>query len=152
MAPEMASALREEVRAGRLPARRQMGVAGRPYVVEVTHLATSERSEFRDLAERAEAAPLPPTRRSRRNRGDSSPELALAPVWPLVKMMESQHAMLQDLVGVLTGEMRGRRERMERHENEIQELSYKLGQAHREIGNLERIVADRSGPPRREQA
>lgn len=152
LSPELASTLREEVRSGRLPARRQMGVAGRPYVVELTHLLESDRDDFRELAEIAESSPLPTVRRTRRPRNEATPESVLAPVWPLVKMMEAQHAMLQDLVGVLTHEMRGRRDHLDRHESEIQELSYKLGQAHQEIGRLERTVADRSLSAMRGQA
>lgn len=148
LAPELASSLREDVRGGVLAARRKMGVAGRPYVLDTDALMASPRSEYRRLAEMAEANPLPQVRRSRKlgraTDVGGQDSAMIAPVLPLVKMMEAQHEMLQELVGVLTQEMRGRRDRLDRQQMEIQELSYKLGQAHQEIGRLERAIAERS--------
>jgi transposase-like protein len=40
--------------------------------------------------------------------------------------------------------MRARYDRLDRQQMQMQELSYKLGQAHQEIARLERMLAERS--------
>ena len=143
LAPELASVLREDVRAGHLKATRKRGVAGRPYVLRTEDLEASGRAEYRELAEAASRMPAPSMTRMKRSLGNP-PIMAMRPETELFDIVESQHMMLKDLVQVLTQEMRGRYDRLERQQMQMQELSYKLGQAHQEIGRLERMVADRS--------
>jgi len=153
LAPELASTLRDDVRQGRLPAERKKGVAGRPYVVKTEDLVGLNRSEYRELASLAENLPAPT--RVRRHRSSLSAPLALTPrpeMMEWASMLESQHLMLKDLVSVLTQEMRGRYDRIERQELKMQELSYKLGQAHQEIARLERMIAERNLRSRIEEA
>lgn len=143
MAPELGSTLKDDVRSGRLKASRKRGVAGRPYVLSTEDLESSGRPEYRELAEMAGRSPAMMTPRAKR--------LVPQPMVPaphqnteLFDIMESQHMMLKDLVQVLTEEMRNRYDRLDRQQMQMQELSYKLGQAHQQISRLERIVADRS--------
>ncbi len=143
LAPELASVLRDDVRSGQLQASRKRGVAGRPYVLRTEDLEASGRAEYRELAEMAGRMPVPSASRIKRSLGNS-PNMSMRPDTELFDIVESQHMMLKDLVQVLTQEMRGRYDRLERQQMQMQELSYKLGQAHQEIGRLERMVADRS--------
>lgn len=144
MAPEMAASLREDVRTGRIPATRKRGVAGRPYVLKTEDLEASDRTDYRELAEVANRTPMSTPMRTKR----MMPASILMPMHhqgtELFDIMESQHMMLKDLVQVLTQEMRGRYDRLERQQMQMQELSYKLGQAHQEIARLERMLAERS--------
>ncbi len=144
MAPDMAASLRDDVRSGRIPATRKRGVAGRPYVLKTEDLEASGRTEYRELAEVASRTPMgAPTRIKR-----MMPSSTIMPMRhegsELFDIMESQHMMLKDLVQVLTQEMRGRYDRLDRQQMQMQELSYKLGQAHQEIARLERMLAERS--------
>jgi len=143
MAPDMASSLREDVRSGRLPAKRKRGVAGRPYVLRTEDLESSGSLDYRELAEMAMRTPVAVPGRPKRMMGGLQASTARADA-ELFDIVESQHMMLKDLVQVLTQEMRGRYERMDRQQLQMQELSYKLGQAHQEIARLERMLADRS--------
>lgn len=161
ISPELAGPLREEIRAGRLPAVRQSGVAGRPYVVRTEDLAESEQEAFRALAKKAESwsprgaqHPVGRTGVARIREAASANRLeAWDQTWPpLLQMVESQHMMLRGLVDVLTHEMENRHDRIDRQQREIQELSYKLGQAHQDIGRLERALAERLARPQVEQA
>lgn len=143
MAPELGSTLKDDVRSGRLKATRKRGVAGRPYVLTTEDLDASGRAEYRELAEMAVRAPAMATPRIKRmvsqpmvNMGHQGSEL--------FDIMESQHMMLKDLVQVLTEEMRNRYDRLDRQQMQMQELSYKLGQAHQQIARLERVLAERS--------
>lgn len=143
MAPELAAMLKDDVRAGRIPASRKRGVAGRPYVLKTEDLEASGRAEYRELAEMASRSPMVPPTRSKRLMGIPSTPM-LHQGTELFDIMESQHMMLKELVQVLTQEMRGRYDRLDRQQMQMQELSYKLGQAHQEIARLERMLAERS--------
>lgn len=144
LAPELATTMREDVRSGRLAAARKRGVAGRPYVIRTEDLESCGRPEYRELADLASRTPMSVPHRQKRLM--ESP--GMLPVrnagTEIFDIMESQHVMLKDLVQVLTQEMRGRYERMDRQQLQMQELSYKLGQAHQEIARLERMVAERA--------
>ncbi len=143
MAPEMASVLKDDIRMGRLSAVRKRGVAGRPYILKTEDLENSGRPEYRELAEMATRAPMATPQRTKRMM--VPPSIATRrPDTELFDIVESQHVMLKDLVQVLTQEMRGRYDRMDRQQMQMQELSYKLGQAHQEIARLERMLAERS--------
>lgn len=141
LAPELASLLRDDVRSGRLPATRKRGVAGRPYVLRTEDLLQSSRPEYRELSELAQRTPLSLPTRSKRS---TSPVPMRQEGPELFDIVESQHMMLKDLVQVLSQEMRGRFDRLDRQQMQMQELSYKLGQAHQEIARLERMLAERS--------
>lgn len=144
MMPELATTLKDDVRSGRLPADRKRGVAGRPYIVKTEDLEKSARTEYRELAETALRTPMAPRVRQKRMMPALMPHFQRNEGSELFDIMESQHLMLKDLVGVLTQEMRGRYERMDRQQLQMQELSYKLGQSHQEIARLERMLAERS--------
>ncbi len=145
MAPEIGATLRDDVRSGRLPASRKRGVAGRPYVVQTEDLEASGRPEYRELAEMAGRAPIMAPVRSRRvMSGQPLMGTTRHENTELFDIMESQHMMLKDLVQVMTQEMRARYDRLDRQHMQMQELSYKLGQAHQEIARLERMLAERS--------
>lgn len=144
MAPELGSSLKEDVRSGRLAAVRKRGVAGRPYVLRTEDLEATGRAEYQELAEMASRAPVASPTRTKRILGAPSSMASMRPDTELFDIVESQHMMLKDLVLVLTQEMRGRYDRLDRQQMQMQELSYKLGQAHQEIARLERMLADRS--------
>lgn len=151
LVPDLAPTLREEIRSGRLSAERKTGMAGRPYMIQTEEMASSEIERIRDLAEKVEQMGEVPVRRRQRRTmvEEAARELpGLIPgseMWfPLIKMMESQRVMLEDLVESLTQEMGRRNSRMDNHEREVQELSYKLGQAHQEIVRLESELAGKS--------
>ncbi|NMP23920.1 hypothetical protein [Sulfobacillus harzensis] len=143
MAPELGSILRDDVRSGRLKAIRKRGVAGRPYVLSTEDLEASGRPEYRELAELAERTPASMTPRTKRMVSQAMPNM-MHQGTELFDIMESQHMMLKDLVQVLTEEMRNRYDRLDRQNVQMQELSYKLGQAHQQIARLERMLAERS--------
>lgn len=151
LAPELAQTLRDEIRSGRLAAERKTGMAGRPYMVRTEDLAASDMERIRDLSAKVEQMGEVPMRR-RLRRGALEIGDREMPSWtpgsevwyPLIKMMESQRVMLEELVQTLTQEMGRRNSRMENHEREVQELSYKLGQAHQEIMRLEGETSSQS--------
>ncbi len=146
-APELAVVLRTDIRKGRLPAKRQEGVAGRPYVVDTQDLSQSEREAFRLLAQDFESGreAVRPRRSQPTRLTPPSPGAADVNNWqPFMKIMESQQAMMKQLLEVLTDEMRHRQERVDRQAREMQELSYKLGQSHQQIDRLERLLKDHS--------
>jgi predicted nuclease with TOPRIM domain len=64
--------------------------------------------------------------------------------------MESQHQMVREMVELLSEELARRNDRMDRQADEIQQLSFKLGQAHQEVGRLERQLASNSSLARAE--
>ncbi len=143
-APELAVALRTDIRKGRLAARRQEGVAGRPYVVDTQTLMQSDREAFRQLAQDVETG-----REVLRPRHVNTARMTQPPIlpndtnWqPFTKIMESQQAMMSQLLEVLTDEMRHRQDRVDRQGREMQELSYKLGQSHQQIERLERLLKE----------
>lgn len=142
LVPEMAQILREDIRAGRLPAERRTGMAGRPYVISSETLAQSDREIYRQLAKRLEQSFGPKARMRGRDAdrfSDASARADGIEAWyPLIKVMESQHEMMRETVGLLSQEMSRRNERIARQTEEIQQLSYKLGQAYQEINRLER--------------
>jgi hypothetical protein len=145
MAPELGSSLKDDIRAGRLSAQRKRGVAGRPYTVRTEDLEASERAEYRELADMALRTPTAsPTRPKRTMMGAPALPGSMRTDTELFDIVESQHMMLKDLVQVLSQEMRGRFDRMDRQQMQMQELSYKLGQAHQEIARLERLLAQQS--------
>ncbi len=152
LVPEMAQVVRDDIRTGRLPAERKTGMAGRPYVISSETLAQSDREGYRQLAKRLEQvlankgrsrARVDLNRSERWINGDSRPDVNES--WfPLVKMMESQHQMMREMVELLSQELARRNERMDRQADEIQQLSFKLGQAHQEVGRLERQITNPS--------
>lgn len=158
LVPEMAQILREDIRSGRLPAERRTGMAGRPYVISSDVLAQSDREVYRQLAKRLEQSLSPRTRLRRRGDLDRSehwmgdePRQEIGDSWyPLVKVMESQHQMMREMVELLSQELARRNERMDRQADEIQQLSFKLGQAHQEVARLERQLAGTGGLARAE--
>jgi hypothetical protein len=143
MAPELGALLRDDVRHGRLPATRKRGVAGRPYVLRTEDLESAGRPEYRELAEALNRTPEMAMTRTKRSVAAASYGMR-SEGSELFDIVESQHMMLKDLVQVLTEEMRGRYDRIDRQQMQMQELSYKLGQAHQEIARLERLLAERS--------
>lgn len=157
--PEMAQIIRDDIRSGRLEAERRTGMAGRPYVIRSEVLAQSDREIYRQLAKRLEQS-LGPKNRSRRrpdhergehwSMGTDGGSEAPEPWYPLVKVMESQHQMMREMVELLTQESTHRNERIDRQVDEIQQLSFKLGQAHQEVARLERQVAATGGLARAE--
>ncbi len=153
-APELAMMLRSDIRQGRLTASRKTGVAGRPYVLDTEVLLASDRDAYRMLAQQLTNNPERlQSRRSAAPRSDgfrSTPSMG-EEVWqPLLKMLESQHAMLQQMINVFLHEMQQSHDRYDRQSREMQEISYKLGQAHQKGERLERLVTERMG--RQEQA
>ncbi|WP_431607698.1 hypothetical protein [Sulfobacillus thermosulfidooxidans] len=143
-APELAVALRTDIRKGRLAAKRQEGVAGRPYVVDTQALMQSDREAFRQLAQDLEAGrEVVRSRSANMGRIHHTPAIGNEANWqPFMKIMESQQNMMSQLLEVLTDEMRHRQERVDRQAREMQELSYKLGQSHQQIERLERLLKD----------
>lgn len=148
IAPELAGRLRDDVRSGRVTAERKRGAAGRPYIVRTETLATSDVSEYRELAEVAEKMPAPVTVRRRNRMAEARSQAGMMeasslPWAPLFQILEAQHLMLKDVVGVVSQEMKSRYDRQDRQQLQIQELSFKLGQAHQEVARLERMMAER---------
>jgi hypothetical protein len=155
VAPEVAGRLREAIREGRVPAERQAGAAGRPYVVLGDDLVKWDRSLEPLVRQLESGAPLPAPGRLRPRRGARGDEGAgLDPdlMARLVALMEGQAEMLRALMEALTRESERREGRIERLQEELQQLSYKLGQAHHEVGRLERVLAERPRLPRAEEA
>ena len=156
VAPEVAGRLREAIREGRLQAERQQGAAGRPYVIRTEDLIKVDRS-LESLTRQLESGTVVPTPgRSRFRRGARTEEAAAMDadtVGRLVALMEAQSGMLRTLMEAVTRESERREGRIERMQDDLQQLSYKLGQAHQEVGRLERMVAERAGRlPRAEEA
>ena len=153
-APELAMMLRNDIRQGKLPATRKTGVAGRPYVLDSEALVKSDRDAYRMLAQ--QVLNNPERLQPRRNSNSRTETFRAAPtmgeeVWqPLLKMLESQHGMLQQMINVFLHEMQQSHDRYDRQSREMQEISYKLGQAHQKGERLERLVAERMG--RQEQS
>ncbi|CAB1129267.1 conserved protein of unknown function [Candidatus Hydrogenisulfobacillus filiaventi] len=138
--PALAQSLRNDIRAGRIPAERRMGVAGRPYVVPRDVLENAEEEAYRQLA--ARLASLGATG-ARPGRGGLPGDRRLADGdWlPWVDMVREQHLMLRTVVEALTQELSRQNQRWEEETRDLRELAYKLGQAHQEIARLERQVA-----------
>ncbi|PSR37511.1 MAG: hypothetical protein C7B44_03385 [Sulfobacillus thermosulfidooxidans] len=145
-APELAVALRTDIRRGKLPAKRQEGVAGRPYLVDTHSLLQSDREGFRQLAQDLEAGrEIIRTKSDKGSAGVSHSRRIGEEIWPpFMKIMESQQSMMNQLLDVFTEEMRRRQDRVDRQAREMQELSYKLGQSHQQIERLERILKERT--------
>jgi uncharacterized coiled-coil protein SlyX len=154
VAPDAAQKIRDAIRSGRLPAERRAGAAGRPYVFRTEDLVKVDR-EFEPVVrqlESGEAPALPPrgrTPRPDRSAGGVDPEM----VERLVSLMETQSAMMRTLMDTVARQAAQREMRLERMQEDLQQLSYKLGQAHQEIGRLERLLGERQALlPRVEQA
>jgi|BEDMetMinimDraft_2_1075160.scaffolds.fasta_scaffold04899_1 hypothetical protein len=158
IAPEVAGRVREAIREGRIKAVRQQGVAGRPYVVETEALVRLDRS-WEAVARRLEAGDVPPgpvASRPRRMRwaGDGAEHTAFGDpghLDRLITLMEAQAAMLRTLMDQVARDRERKEDRLDRMQEELTQLSYKLGQAHQEIARLERHVAERR-LPRAEEA
>lgn len=148
IAPELASTLRDDIRSGYLPAARKKGVAGRPYLVTTEDLLASDREDYQELAHKAENwsyrndGKTPSFSRTKTPTG-ATQTAAVDVSWaPVLKIMESQHTMLQGLVEAITQELHDRHERIDRQQRDIQELSYKLGLAHQQLTRMERRPED----------
>jgi hypothetical protein len=158
IAPEVAGRVREAIRDGRIKAERQQGVAGRPYVIETEALVKLDRT-WEPVVRRLEAGdgpagPMPS--RSRRGRAgadgsDGSWSSDAGHLDRLITLMEAQAAMLRTLMDQVTRDRERKEDRLDRMQEELTQLSYKLGQAHQEIARLERHVAERR-LPRAEEA
>jgi hypothetical protein len=155
VAPDVANRIRDAIRTGRLPAERQPGAAGRPYVIRTEDLIKVDRS-LEPVVRQLESGEMVMTgARSRMRRVARMPtpmgdETVLS---RLVALMEAQSGMLRTLMEAIGRESERREGRLERMQEELQQLSYKLGQAHQEIGRLERLVAERQVRlPRAEEA
>jgi hypothetical protein len=155
VAPDAAGRVREAIREGRLQAERQAGAAGRPYVIRTEDLIKIDRS-LEPIVRQLEAGDVPVAagrarmRRLGRLEGTEPDGTTLS---RLVSLMEAQSAMMRTLMEALSRESERRETRIERMQDELQQLSYKLGQAHQEIGRLERMVAERQVRlPRAEEA
>ncbi|MBX5467780.1 MAG: hypothetical protein K6U14_09870 [Firmicutes bacterium] len=143
ISPELAPVLREEIHAGRLPAERRPGLAGRPYIIPIEALKKSSLQSLQALGEKAEhLLSLPVANRGKSPWRMPGPEEGGVDWWGVaLRMLESQHLMLREVVDLLSREMARRTQGIEKREEEIRELSYKLGQAHQEILRLERQLA-----------
>lgn len=159
IAPEVAGRVREAIREGRIKAERQQGVAGRPYVIETDALVRLDRA-WEPVVRRLEAGDVPSgpvSSRSRRARSagadgtDGSPFGDAGHLDRLITLMEAQAAMLRTLMDQVTRDRERKEDRLDRMQEELTQLSYKLGQAHQEIARLERHVAERR-LPRAEEA
>ncbi len=155
LVPEMAQMLREDIRSGRLPAERKKGMAGRPYVIAAEVLAQSDRELYRQLAKRLEQSLSPGVRSRRRTESERWTGIDLrsesSEAWyPLIRVLESQHQMMREMVELLSQEMAKRNDRLDHQSDEIQQLSFKLGQAHQEVGRLERQIAGNASLARAE--
>lgn len=143
ISPELAPVLKEEIHAGRLPAERKPGMAGRPYTISVEALRRSGVQSLQALAEKAEhLLSLPVKGRGKLGFRPGAGEDGGYDWWGVaMRMLESQHLMLREVVDLLSREMARRTQGIEKRDEEIRELSYKLGQAHQEILRLERQLA-----------
>ncbi|MCL8207895.1 MAG: hypothetical protein K6V97_07490 [Actinomycetia bacterium] len=158
IAPEVAGRVREAIRDGRIKAERQQGVAGRPYVIETEALVKLDRT-WEPVVRRLEAGDVPAgpmPSRSRRGRAgadgsDGSWSGDAGHLDRLITLMEAQAAMLRTLMDQVTRDRERKEDRLDRMQEELTQLSYKLGQAHQEIARLERHVAERR-LPRAEEA
>jgi len=171
VSPEAANRVRDAIRRGLLPADRQSGVAGRPYLVRtddltnwdagleevVARLMSEEERPPAPMARPVDGTGAAAARRpaARRWQG-SAPALvggargyaddaAADYVGRMVSLMEAQAAMMRTLVDGLNRANSQREDRLDKMQEELQQMSYKLGQAHHEIGRLERHLAERQG-------
>jgi hypothetical protein len=157
VAPDVANRLREAIREGRLHAERQQGAAGRPYVIRTEDLAKVDRG-LEPLVRQLESGEglMAPSHGGRMRRASRGMEAGLADggtLTRLVSLMEAQSAMMRTMMDTLARETERREDRLERMQEDLQQLSYKLGQAHQEIARLERSAAERQmRMPRAEEA
>lgn len=144
VAPDVAVRLREAIRENRLQAERMTGVAGRPYALTTEALAAWDPG-LRSLCLALEGgAGRDVAVRGRRGTPKVSESAVDADhLGRLVSIMESQSTMLRTLVEAMARDADQREDRLGRMQEELQQLSYKLGQAHQEIGRLERHLAER---------
>lgn len=164
---EAAVRVREAIRQGALPADRKAGVAGRPYLVRTEDVVAwdgglepimrrvAEDEAGRDAASGGEGPGRRMSGRARRLgaregrpvRGWMEPDgpEGRETVGRLLALMESQAAMMRTLVDGMNRANGHREDRLDKMQDELQQMSYKLGQAHQEIGRLERHLADRQG-------
>jgi uncharacterized coiled-coil protein SlyX len=171
VSPEAANRVRDAIRHGLLPADRQPGVAGRPYLVStddltnwdaglgqvVAHLMNEDERPAEPMVPSVDRTGAPSDRRRapRRWQGATPPvaagrrgyadDVAADYVGRMVSLMEAQAAMMRTLVDGLNRANSEREDRLDKMQEELQQMSYKLGQAHQEIGRLERHLAERQG-------
>lgn len=159
ISPEAALRVRDAIRQGQLPADRKTGVAGRPYLVRTEDVLKWDGA-LEPIMRRVAADGAVPAdggdRRVRRMSGRRTPREALeARAWSegdgrevmgrLLALMEAQAVMMRTLVDGMNRANGHREDRLDKMQDELQQMSYKLGQAHQEIGRLERHLADRQG-------
>ena len=158
ISPEAAARVRDAIRQGQLRADRKTGVAGRPYLVRtedvlqwdgalepiVRRLASDGAA---DDGGDARARQMSGRRLSRGGLGARPwPEGDGRETWGrLLALMEAQAVMMRTLVDGMSRANGHREDRLDKMQDELQQMSYKLGQAHQEIGRLERHLADRQG-------
>ena len=159
ISPEAALRVRDAIRQGQLPADRKTGVAGRPYLVRSEDVlqwdGALEPIMRRVVAEGGapvDGAAAPVRRMSGRrmpreglqsrswSEGDGRETMGR-----LLALMEAQAVMMRTLVDGMSRANGHREDRLDKMQDELQQMSYKLGQAHQEIGRLERHLADRQG-------
>ncbi len=162
ISPEAATRVRDAIRQGQLAADRKTGVAGRPYLVRTEDVlkwdGALEPIMRRVGADGADGVLGPDggDARVRRRSGRRMPREGLgARAWSegdgretmgrLLALMEAQAAMMRTLVDGMNRANGHREDRLDKMQDELQQMSYKLGQAHQEIGRLERHLADRQG-------
>lgn len=149
VAPDAAVRIREAIRDRRIQAERQTGVAGRPYMIRTEDLIKIDHSWASLVRQLESAEPTAmtdggrPRERRVMTRMAESPGEDSALVGRMLLMMEGQAAMMRSLVDAVMRDAHRREDRVERMQQELEQLSYKLGQAHQEIGRLERHVAER---------
>ncbi len=167
ISPEVAVRIREAIRQGVLPADRKTGVAGRPYLVKTDDVLAWDGG-LEPIMRRVEAdeagrsAPAGgdmagPRMNGRARRLGARDVRALRgwlepdgpegreTVGRLLALMESQAAMMRTLVDGMNRANGHREDRLDKMQDDLQQMSYKLGQAHQEIGRLERHLAERQG-------
>jgi hypothetical protein len=164
--PEVAARVRDAIRQGQLKAARKPGVAGRPYLVRTDDVVAWDaglepvmRRVMTDVEEapaddRPRSMPVRPARLRAGRRMDAGPHPSplmgsgadrMMSLDRMLAVMEAQAGMMRTLVDGMQRASALREERLDKMQDELQQMSYKLGQAHQEIGRLERHLAERQG-------
>jgi hypothetical protein len=145
IAPGLVSRVRQDIRHGRLAAERRRGMAGRPYVITEQTLMQAGYEGYRELVERARQVGLASEawQDARGKRGEG--RFGVLGGWPgedgwraLWAMLEEERGLVRAVVDALTRELERQHERGERDRQQIQELTYQLGQARQELARWER--------------
>lgn len=159
VSPEAAARVRDAIRQGLVSADRKTGVAGRPYLVRTEDVLKWDGA-LEPIMRRVAAEGTVPTDggdgRGRRMAGRRVSRDGLGArlgsdgegretMGRLLALMEAQAAMMRTLVDGMNRANGQREDRIDKMQDELQQMSYKLGQAHQEIGRLERRLADRQG-------